>query len=749
MKHLKRIIALSYIALVVIMAVATFVENSRGSDYASSYIYSSTWFVALWALLAASAVAYIIKRRMRHASAILLHTALAGILLGALVTHISSKSGRIHLREGQPTDTLYVDCGIKGVTTEQLPFTVRLNKFNVNYHDGTMAASDYESQFDIIDGTSIQQATVSMNNIFTYRDIRFYQSSYDEDMHGSILSVNSDPYGIPITYFSYALLFISLILMLIDPKGAYRKVFRSDALRRGVMCIAVLFGFSLGSNAAHTLPRSTADEFGHLYVLWNNRVCPMQTFAIDFTKKLCGHSSYKGYTAEQVLLGFIFWGDEWSSEPIIKLKRGGLRDVMMLPEYVSVNTFFSHYGSGYTLGSYLQEYYQGQRDAFHKQVADIDDRLQLIMQLRQGLLLKMFPYTHEGTTVWHSPTEKLDTVAIEASHRMFIQNVFLLIYQDVLAEHYGQVDYTLKKISKYQQQNAATSLPTATQTTSERTLNRVPFATILFMLNLTVGLVMLIVVMLKLTNRRIGQSRWTAWLHIFGTMVMVLSFIALSLCLALRWQVSGAIPMSNGYETMLLIAWLIMLCTLIMVYRFKIVLTFGFLMSGFALLVSHINQMNPAITPLMPVLNSPLLSLHVSIIMTAFALLSLTFICSLMTVVLMLVPTSDNNERQQQISSLHVLSQVFLYPAMTALGIGIFIGAIWANVSWGSYWSWDSKEVWALIVFMIYAIPLHPHSIPLMQRPRVYHVFMTVAFMTVLMTYFGVNYLLTGMHSYA
>ena len=225
--------------------------------------------------------------------------------------------------------------------------------------------------------------------------------------------------------------------------------------------------------------------------------------------------------------------------------------------------------------------------------------------------------------------------------------------------------------------------------------------------------------------------------------VMLLSFLALTLCLALRWIISGYIPMSNGYETMLFVAWLLQLFTLLLQHRFRILLTFGFLLSGFFLLVSHISQMDPQIGTLMPVLRSPLLTLHVSIIMIAFALLSLTFISGITALIF------HFTGRRSQIESLAILSRVFLYPALTTLGFGIFIGAIWANISWGTYWSWDPKEVWALITFMVYAVVVHTQSLPVFQRPLAYHLYVTLAFLTLLMTYFGVNYFLGGLHSYA
>ena len=230
--------------------------------------------------------------------------------------------------------------------------------------------------------------------------------------------------------------------------------------------------------------------------------------------------------------------------------------------------------------------------------------------------------------------------------------------------------------------------------------------------------------------------------------MMCISFALLTLCLTLRWIVSKTIPMSNGYETMLTISWVIMAATICASHRFRIVITFGFILSGLFLLVSRIGQMNPQINHIMPVLSSPLLSIHVSVIMVSFALLSFTFICGLTALIINLI-NKGGIAGQERIKALQMLSQLFLYPAITTLGIGIFVGAIWANVSWGTYWSWDPKEVWALITFMIYATALHKCSIPMLNRPMTYHIFMVIAFLSIIMTYFGVNYLLGGMHSYA
>ena len=737
------------------MAAATFVEKFRGTEFVHASVYGSWWFVGLWAVLALLAVAYFVGRRVRRASVVLLHLSFAVILIGALLTHVTSWQGAVRLRVGETVSTYYENVPGGNVVERKLPFELRLESFDVKYHDGTRAEADYVSRFTITDGGATQRAEVSMNNVWKYRSVRFYQSSYDPDMRGSILALNSDPWGIPVTYAGYVLLFLSLVWLLVDPKGAFRRLFKSDMMRRGVLSVMAVCAMSQAAGAANTLPRETADRLGRLNILYNDRVCPLQTFAVDFTKKLCGSARYGDYTPEQVLAGFIFYGDEWSAEPIIRVKNGPLRDALQLPGRCSVNTFFNQVMGGYILGPYLNEYYHGHNDKFHKQVADIDDRLMMVMELRRGTLLRVFPFTSGGKTTWYSPTENITDTLVDEAHRKYMQNVFSLIYGEVLASSYGNVDKILDKMLKYQQLNGGSSLPSAAQVKAERLYNAIPFATILFMVNLTLGVVLLIIGLVRLIRPvktdepdRPDKALLRA-VPVVGGALLGLSLLALTACIALRWIVGGRVPMANGYETMLLMAWFVMVLALVAARRFRIALPFGFLMSGFFLLVSHINQMDPQITHIMPVLSSPLLSVHVSVIMMSFALLSLTFICGLTAIILRLVRGRNAVELDGQLDSLALLSRLLLYPALTLLGVGIFVGAIWANVSWGAYWSWDAKEVWGLITLMVYAVAAHAASVPFLRRSMGYHIFMTLAFLTLVMTYFGVNYFLGGMHSYA
>ena len=752
----KKIIFILYILVLVCMAAATIVEKSQGTDYAHAHYYGAWWFILIWAVLAALGAFYIIKRKVKCASTLALHLSFIIILAGALLTHISAKRGMIHLRIGQPTDTYMAQDEEQGMKEEKLPFSLCLQKFEAKMHDGTNAVADYSSKFTVIDGDDKSEGEVSMNNIYSHRSYRLYQSSYDEDGKGSVLAINADPYGIPVTYTGYALLFISLVWMLFDPKGGYRKLLKSPLLKKGALITALILSMgniqtlhaesATGNLQNAVLPKETAEKFGELHILYNDRICPVQTFALDFCKKIYGARSYQGLTAEQVLSGWVFYGNTWANEPFIKIKSGEMKTAMNLPDYASLNTFFNREMGGYTIGQYVQEYYNGQQDKFHQQAADIDGKIQIIMELREGFSLKVLPYTFTknvkatkdhsyikaGTTTWFSPVDKLPQ-AVEHQHALYIRNVFSLLNGDVKAGNISRVNEFFVKMKKYQEVSSGNSLPTATQYKAERINNAFPFATILFMANLTLGFIALFYTIYRMTKKKEIKA-----LNIALPILLGVSFLALTFGLALRWIISGNIPMSNGYESMLTVAWFVMLISILMQLRIRIVMVFGFLISGFFLLVSHINQMDPAIGQMMPVLNSPLLSIHVSIIMMSYALLSLTFICGIMGICL----RSHGEELQ-------ALSRIFLYPALTTMGFGIFIGAIWANVSWGNYWSWDSKETWALITFMIYAVVVHTQSLPVFRKPLVYHIYITLAFLSIAMTYFGVNYFLTGMHSYA
>lgn len=775
--------------LVFVLAAVTFVEKSFGTDFVVRYVYHSWWFVLLWGWVAFSGCAALLRRQFRGAL-IALHASLLLILLGALLTFLTARRGVVHLRLGVPADSFQEET-LHGKVTARLPFTMRLEQFSVRYHPGSEMPADYETSFMIQEeqtGSPVS-GTVSMNRIFSYRGIRFYQTSYDVDGKGSYLSLNEDRYGIPVTYAGYFLLFASLIWMLCDRKGGFRSLWRNPRLHRLMMLCCLLVSAS-EAHALPTLREDRAQEFGQLLVSYQGRVCPMQTLALDLVRKLHGSDRYQNYSAEQVLAGLLFYAAEWDAEPLVRVKDTGLRQVLRCGKYVSVNQLVQSDASenasgnisgdasegGYVLQPYVEEYYRGNHSKLNKAAVELDERLQLLALLRQGSMMRVFPMapcgdlskrqsveqSEDGTeglslgrTVgescgevhWYSPVDSLPA-ATSRAQQLFVREAFGWLYE------YGvrRGDDTvlrdmLSKIRSYQEQYGGNSVPDPFRLRAEHWYNRFPVVGMLYKVNLTVGLVLFLTLIFALLKNRPLPYIRNPWLRggVWGLLGGV--FALLTAHIALRWVICGRLPMGNGYETMLLLAWLVLLLSVLLNRRFPALVSFGFLLSGFFLLVSGFSQMDPVMTHLVPVLSSPLLSIHVSLIMSAYALLSFTALCAIVSLLLQVLHRLSDCRQAERQESLLLLSRLFLYPGIALLAAGIFVGAIWANVSWGRYWGWDPKEVWALINLLLYAVPLH--GFRAFRSPVRYHLYMLFCFLTVLMTYIGVNYFLGGMHSYA
>ena len=610
-----------------------------------------------------------------------------------MITFGTGRRGQVHLRPG-----IGVAAFVDRDTGQEvsLPFVVRLDSFRVEYYPGTEAAADYVSYLSLaLPGGPLTERRVSMNRILRVQGYRFYQSSFDPDGEGSWLSVNHDPWGTPVTYAGYALLGLSMLAVLCSRRAGFRRLLAHPLLRRGgLFCLLLWVGLGgngqareVGGGLLPVLNRQQADSLARCQVVYADRVAPLNTLARDFVQKLYGRPAYKGLSAEQVLGGWLLYPEAWSREPMIEVKDARLRRLLGLETpYARLSDLFD--GAHYR----LRDYWQGGRGTdtrLSKAVLEVDEKVGLLLMLRDGLLLRPLP--DDGSV------EPLSACRVEAE----------LLY------------------------------------------NRLPFVRVLFMANLAAGLLSF----LLLLGRVVGDGRsgrWArgVWRGLEWVLLLAASF---HLCgYVLRWYVGGRVPLSNGYETMLFMALCILVLACLLVRRFPFVLPFGFLLSGCALLVAHIGQLNPQITPLMPVLVSPWLSAHVSFIMMAYALLSFLVLNGVLALFLLWRRRRGGGSGVDgRVEQLTLLSRLLLYPAVFLLGAGIFLGAVWANVSWGRYWAWDPKEVWALVTFMVYGVAFHGGCLPVFRRPGFFHAWMVLAFLAVLMTYFGVNYFLGGMHSYA
>ena len=739
MKHLKNLILVVATAIILILITATIVESSKGTAFVRQHIYTSAWFVVLWAALAVVAAVYIVLRKNKSnisTSVLLVHASFLVILLGAFTSWNMAESGTIHLRQNETTSTMKDEEG----KTKELGFEVSLKNFNVVNYPGTDAPMDYVTMLT----ANTQEIKVSMNNIGSFNGYRFIQSGYDSDMQGTTLGVYHDPWGIGITYTGYALLFISLIATMASKKTRMRHLYRKALSLQGAKAWAVtallaVSSFSTTANAQEMvkIDGDIADDFGKICVLYNSRITPINTVATSFVTKLCGKPTWDGLSSNQVFAGWIFDVPYWETVKMIEIKEKKAQELLGINgKWASFDDFWDNYNN-YKLDAPLKKAYKDGDTKLQKQLRDADEKFNIIRMLYGGEMLKMFPYAgKQGHMQWFAPGQPLGTLKLDEKELVFIKKSMDYLAESIITGDKARAEEIAKKIYSYQHVRGKAVVPTKFRIYTETFYNKTNAQRLPVMLYLTLSLVLAIVSTLSLNNEKQKKTRLVSSVL---TWVMLLHT---TLLLALRWFVSGHLPMSNGYETMQFMAWATLIVTLVMQKRFLPVKQFGPLLSSFALLVAMITDGNPQITQLMPVLQSPLLSVHVMVIMFSYAMFGLTALIGLQGLI---AHHRKQEEKEQQLAA---LSQFLLYPAVALIAIGIFIGAIWANVSWGRYWSWDSKETWALITMLIYSVPLHA-DIKWLRKAQHMHIYMLLAFLSVLMTYFGVNYFLSGMHSYA
>ncbi len=716
--------------LLAVLTAATVAEKICGTPWVTGHVYASAWFALMWGLLALLSLAYLFRRRLQRRPAVfLLHIALVTILTGAGITRLCGRQGTLHLRTDEALDSFDDDRS----GSRALPFRVRLDGFRIDFYPGTRAPMDYVSALTLIHAKDTLQGEVAMNRILSWRNYRFYQSSYDEDGAGVTLRVSHDPWGIGVTYTGYALLLLAMIAYFLDPGSAFRNLLRHPALRRSALCL--LFGCcAFAARAAgpgpRTLPRDAAAAMGNLHVYYNDRICPLSTLARDFTVKLCGKSHYRGLTPEQVLCGWLFYYDDWKQEPVIRIRSAEARRLLGIEgRYARLTDF------GNAIGTYRLQDASGKRG-----VGPADEQFNLVAMLCGGNLLRLFPYTDPSDGLLHWASQ-VDDLPRDLPHEqwLFIRRAMNYVNELVAARDYAGVEEVLRKIRAYQARECGDQLPSPARFRAEQIYNRIDMT-----LPLAVALILAGVASYFYACRRLMKGcTYGMWVRYLLDGGIVAALALLSLTLALRGYAAGHWPLSNGFETMQFLAWSTLLLALALRRHFLLVRPFGCLVAGLALMVSVMGESNPQITPLMPVLSSPLLCVHVVLVMVAYALLAFTMLNGVTGLVLHLA------HRDRETVELQLIGRLTLYPAVFCLAAGIFVGAVWANVSWGRYWGWDPKEVWALITMLVYALALHAGSLPRFRRPLFFHAFCVAAFLTVLVTYFGVNFLLGGMHSYA
>lgn len=747
--NLKKIIIPLYTLLIVCMGAASIVEKMHGKDYVGDLIYGSWWFITLWGLLAIVSLAFLVRMKVhRKVAVFLLHLSFVVMLTGALITHLTSQEGNVHLRMDKDVQTFIDNDG----QVQHLPFTMRLEDFSIVRYPGTDAVMDYRCEIGIYDDNDdgSHQMVVSMNNIGKAAGYRFYQSSYDDDGQGTHLLVAHDPYGIAVTYVGYLMLFVCLLWTMFSRHTRIRQLYRMAT--RPLLLFAVFYMTSLNVSATsrpqnlkaselQAVSPEIAHEFGKVTVLYNGRLCPINTVATDFVTKLSGKASWNGYSADEVFTGWMIFYSEWEQQKIIRIKSAEVQHILGIEDgWASVRDFYTVKGE-YKLRGKSND--SNLSDATRKAIREADEKLQVVSMFYSNEMLRMFPLEEKPQNlIWHAPGSTELPLGTPEREFQFINHAMDHLVQAILVNDVSGAKQMIAKIRLYQQEKVGDALPSKIMTGIEVFYNKLLSARWVTFLCLTLSLLFCILLSLSEPALSTVEGSSLSLLVRLLDMLYIIALLAfLSILFALRWLISNHIPMSNGYETMLFMALVTLLITVLMMRRIPILQAFGPIVASFCMLVATLASGSPQITNLMPVLQSPLLSIHVAMVMIAYALLAMITMLAIQGLYL------TRSRRLDKLKRTTALSQLLLYPAILTLCIGIFVGAIWANVSWGTYWSWDPKETWALITLMIYAIPLHRSVVS--WSPARYHLFVLLAFLTVLMTYFGVNYFLSGMHSYA
>jgi len=645
-----------------------------------------------------------------------------------------------------------------GAGAKELPFRLKLNDFILERYPGSESPSGFKSDVIVIDSENNSELPflIYMNNILKYRGYRFYQSSYDPDEKGTILSINRDMAGMAVTYTGYAMLFLFIILSLIIKKSLFRTIRASawsSRLRKAstaVLLVIILSGLTASYGQKSVPDKQGADEFGRVLVQdQKGRTKPLYALSSDILRKVTRGNKYEGNTPMQVYLGLFLDFDHWQDVPLIRVSNKELQKSLQIKGNMAA---FSHLvdmgGRGaYKLSEEVELAYQkppGERNKRDKEVIKVDERVNIVYMIYRGDILKILPLK-DGTRSWGSPEEALK-YAVSGEDSVYINGIIPSLADALQKRDEVTVRKLSESVSSYQERFAGYLLPHDSRVMAEVLYYKAGIFERLFPFYASIGLLMIIMLIISLISGKFNTSflnKVLSW-HLFA------GFLVHTFGLGLRWYISGHSPMSNGYESMIFISWVTLLAGFIFSRRSAFTLPATAVLAGLTLLVAHMSFMDPEITSLVPVLQSYWLTLHVSVITGSYGFLGLGAILGIINLILISLSNSSNRERiSETVDELTVINFKTLTLGLYFLTIGTFLGAIWANESWGRYWGWDPKETWSLITIIVYTFITHSRQIPGMKDIFTFNLMSLFGFSSVLMTYFGVNYYLSGLHSYA
>lgn len=654
---------------------------------------------------------------------------------------------------------------------EQLPFDIYLRDFVLDRYPGSMSPASYASEITVKNNNENFDYRIFMNNVLDYDGYRFYQSSYDQDEKGTVLSVNKDPGKIP-TYIGYFLLCLGMFMNFLNPHSRFRTLARlinKDTLKHTSVIIFILL-LSFGSEKTFaqdlnsTLPVVNTNHAKALATLIvqksaDGRMVPFDTLSREILEKIHQSDSYKGQNSNAVMLSMLVDVDKWQMEPFILMPqnqavRDAIANILEIPsaKYISYKDFFDE-NNRYKLQKYVENANRknpNARGVFDKEIIKLDERANVVNLVFSGELFKFIPVQNNPNNVWLAPFSAVTTLKGDEGHIVLalIQNYFSAVENAFKDGNWTRADEGLKFIKEYQEKIGYKVMPSKTKVEMEIFSNKAEIFVKLAPVYLIAGFLLLILVFSKMVVPNLKISFIFKVVYVLN----VLAFVIHTLGLGLRAYLSGHAPWSNGYESMVYIAWALSLSGIFFSRKSPIALSLTSILSGVVLMVAHLSEMNPQITNLVPVLNSYWLSIHVSVITASYGFLGLCALLGIFTLFLMCFLKKDgkyNLNILRNITEATRINEMAMIFGLCLLTVGNFLGAIWANESWGRYWSWDSKETWALVSILVYAAILHLRMIPKYCNQFVFALWSMFAYWVIIMTYFGVNYFLTGLHSYA
>ncbi|RTJ58068.1 cytochrome c biogenesis protein [Campylobacter jejuni] len=654
---------------------------------------------------------------------------------------------------------------------EQLPFDIYLRDFVLDRYPGSMSPASYASEITVKNNNENFDYRIFMNNVLDYDGYRFYQSSYDQDEKGTVLSVNKDPGKIP-TYIGYFLLCLGMFMNFLNPHSRFRTLARlinKDTLKHTSVIIFILL-LSFGSEKAFaqdlnsTLPVVNANHAKALATLIvqksaDGRMVPFDTLSREILEKIHQSDSYKVQNSNAVMLSMLVDVDKWQMEPFILMPqnqavRDAIANILDIPsaKYISYKDFFDE-NNRYKLQKYVENANRknpNARGVFDKEIIKLDERANVVNLVFSGELFKFIPVQNNPNNVWLAPFSAITTLKGDEGHIVLalIQNYFSAVENAFKDGNWTRADEGLKFIKEYQEKIGYKVMPSKTKVEMEIFSNKAEIFVKLAPVYLIAGFLLLILVFSKMVVPNLKISFIFKVVYVLN----VLAFVIHTVGLGLRAYLSGHAPWSNGYESMVYIAWALSLSGIFFSRKSPIALSLTSILSGVVLMVAHLSEMNPQITNLVPVLNSYWLSIHVSVITASYGFLGLCALLGIFTLFLMCFLKKDgkyNLNILRNITEATRINEMAMIFGLCLLTVGNFLGAIWANESWGRYWSWDSKETWALVSILVYAAILHLRMIPKYCNQFVFALWSMFAYWVIVMTYFGVNYFLTGLHSYA